>query len=108
MHRANGLGNVPIRWSADPKQLHNVMMDRANAANQQKNIDAVDAICAKLEIYEITGKEVKHSDFASLYPGQYKIEWNAGSFASGIYFYRISASSDNLNFVEVKKMVLLR
>ena len=49
-----------------------------------------------------------HSDYASLQPGSYKIDWSAENFASGIYFYRIIMSSSSKQFVDVKKMVLLK
>ncbi|NIT58314.1 MAG: peptidase S8, partial [Aliifodinibius sp.] len=36
--------------------------------------------------------------------GNYKTNWDAGSFASGVYLYRIQAGS----YIESKKMILLR
>ncbi|NCS87686.1 MAG: hypothetical protein AUK34_04115 [Ignavibacteria bacterium CG2_30_36_16] len=58
----------------------------------------------KLIIYDAIGKEVAVivSDYYSA--GNYKIKWNAGNYASGIYFYKIDAN----NFQMVKKMVLVK
>jgi hypothetical protein len=43
--------------------------------------------------------------------GTRQVEWNAGSFASGIYFYRIDAVSiadPNVSFSQIRKMLLVR
>jgi hypothetical protein len=58
----------------------------------------------KLTIYDAVGREVGVLVNNYLTAGTYNYSWNAGSFASGIYFYRIEAK----NFVMVKKMVLLK
>ena len=58
----------------------------------------------KLTIYDAVGREVGVLVNNYLTAGTYNYTWNAGSFASGIYFYRIEAK----NFVMVKKMVLLK
>lgn len=36
--------------------------------------------------------------------GTYEVEWDAGNFSSGVYYYVIKAS----DFEDVKKMVLLK
>jgi len=36
--------------------------------------------------------------------GNYKIDWNAGSLSSGVYFYSLSAG----NYFTTKKMILLK
>ena len=36
--------------------------------------------------------------------GSYKIKWNADEMSSGVYFYRMISD----NFIETKKMILLR
>jgi predicted outer membrane repeat protein len=58
----------------------------------------------ELILYDILGREVKALVNEDQDAGQYKINLNAGGLASGIYFYRIQAG----DFVETKKMVLLR
>jgi hypothetical protein len=45
--------------------------------------------------------EIVNKDYEA---GYHKVEFNAIGYASGIYFYRIVAG----DFVEIKKMVLLR
>lgn len=57
-----------------------------------------------LKIYDILGKEVATMVNKKMEPGYYTYEWNAVSFASGVYFYRLDAGS----FVRIKKMVLIK
>jgi len=57
-----------------------------------------------LKIYNSAGKEVQTLVNQQLVPGKYEITWNASAFDSGIYFYKIQSG----NFVESKKMVLLK
>lgn len=58
-----------------------------------------------LKVYDLTGREV-----ATLVnnerrgAGTYDVRFNAGKLTSGIYFYRLQAG----NFVETKKMVLIK
>ncbi len=66
----------------------------------------------KLTIYDILGREViilVNNEFKQ--PGRYVIEFNGTNLASGVYFYRIEvrqAGSSTVEFVDSKKMVLLK
>ena len=57
-----------------------------------------------IRIYDILGSElaVLTNEFKTA--GTYSVDFNASRFASGVYFYQIRAG----NFVETKKMVLLK
>jgi hypothetical protein len=57
-----------------------------------------------LKVFDILGKEVATLLNEEQTAGSYKIEFNASSIASGIYFYSLKAG----NFIATKKMVLLR
>jgi hypothetical protein len=59
---------------------------------------------ASLRIYNILGQEVATLINKPLSPGYYKIEWNAGSYASGMYIYRLNGKDVNI----VKKMMVLK
>ena len=50
------------------------------------------------------GKEVATLIDSKLNPGEYEFYWNAGTFASGVYYYRLEAN----NFAETKKMLLIK
>ena len=58
----------------------------------------------KLIIYDVTGREVLKITDAYMTAGSYSYQWNASSFASGIYFYRLEAGE----YSEVKKMILVK
>jgi hypothetical protein len=57
-----------------------------------------------LKVYDILGREVATLVNEEEPAGEYEIEFNATILPSGIYFYQIKAG----NFVETKKMVLLK
>jgi len=58
----------------------------------------------ELVLYDILGREVKVLVNKEQDAGYFKINFNAGDLATGIYFYRLQAGS----FVETKKMILLK
>jgi hypothetical protein len=59
---------------------------------------------AKLVVYNMLGQEVETLIDNNLAAGEYEVEFNAGSVASGVYFYRLTADT----FSETRKMVLLK
>ncbi len=58
----------------------------------------------ELRIYDILGREVELLVNGEQEAGYYEIEFNATKLSSGIYLYRLQAG----NFIQTKKMVLLR
>ncbi len=58
----------------------------------------------KIIIYDAVGREVQTLVNSYYTQGNYNVEWNATSFASGVYFYRLVTG----NFNSVKKMILLK
>jgi hypothetical protein len=62
-----------------------------------------------LAIFDVLGQEVSSLIDADLAAGGHEVDFNAASINSGIYFYRIEATgSDGTNFVDVKKMTLIK
>ncbi len=55
-------------------------------------------------VYDILGRRVETLMDSKLSPGYYEVQFNGNRYASGVYFYRISAGT----FSQVKKMVLLK
>ena len=58
----------------------------------------------ELSIYNTLGQKVTTLVSKPQPAGYYTIEWNAVSFASGVYYYRIKAE----DFVDMKKMILIK
>jgi photosystem II stability/assembly factor-like uncharacterized protein len=57
-----------------------------------------------IKVFDITGRQVTELVNKDLNAGAYETSWDASGFASGIYVYRIQASS----FTSVKKMVVVK
>ncbi|MCH8300817.1 MAG: T9SS type A sorting domain-containing protein [Candidatus Marinimicrobia bacterium] len=57
-----------------------------------------------LMIYNLLGQEVARLIDGEQIAGVHSVKWEAGSMASGIYFYRLRAG----DFVRTKKMVPLK
>ena len=58
----------------------------------------------KIVIYDALGRQVESLVNSELSPGRYAVDWNASSFPSGVYFYRIYAGQ----FSDIKKMILMK
>jgi FG-GAP-like repeat/Secretion system C-terminal sorting domain len=57
-----------------------------------------------LKVYDLTGKEVAVLVNENQRAGTYSVNFNAGNFPSGVYFYRLSAQ----DFIENKKMLYIK
>ncbi|BDQ03247.1 T9SS type A sorting domain-containing protein [Ignavibacterium sp.] len=57
-----------------------------------------------LKVFDILGREVATLVDEYREAGRYKIEFDASSLASGVYFYQLKAD----NYIETKKMMLIR
>lgn len=57
-----------------------------------------------LKVYDMLGREVATLVNEVRQPGAYRVEWDATSFTSGVYTYRLRAGG----FVAIKKMILIR
>ncbi|MBK7630780.1 MAG: T9SS type A sorting domain-containing protein [Ignavibacteriales bacterium] len=58
----------------------------------------------RLKIYDILGNEVATLVNEEKPSGSYNVEFTTNNLSSGIYFYRLQAG----NFIETKKMILLK
>ncbi len=58
----------------------------------------------KLKVYDLLGREIATLVNEQLQPGAYRVSWDAGKQASGVYYYRIEAGGAHTT----KKMLLLK
>jgi photosystem II stability/assembly factor-like uncharacterized protein len=58
----------------------------------------------KIIVYDVLGREIATLVNEQLSAGIYEVTWDAGSYSSGVYFYKLYA----VNFSETKKMVLIK
>lgn len=58
----------------------------------------------KLAVFDIMGRELAVLINEEKKPGDYKVEWNAFGFSSGIYFYRLTYGDKSLT----RKMILIK
>ena len=61
-----------------------------------------------LKIYDISGREINTLVNKTQEAGYYTVQFNASNFASGTYFYRISADNGLEDFVMTKRMLLIK
>jgi hypothetical protein len=60
-----------------------------------------------LKVYNVLGQEVATLVDADQPAGAHRVEWNAGTFASGVYVYRLSAGGDNRGQVVLQRAMML-
>ncbi len=65
-------------------------------------------VLTSLVVYDLLGREVKTLINQNLQPGRYSVSFDAGSLATGVYFYRIFAEGEGQSFTKTMKMVLVK
>ena len=68
------------------------------------NFDVREKGLVKLAVFNSIGQEIETLVNQQLSPGSYKVDWNAASHPSGVYYYKLTAG----NFSETKKMILIK
>ncbi|MFO7445297.1 MAG: T9SS type A sorting domain-containing protein [Ignavibacteriaceae bacterium] len=62
------------------------------------------AALTKITIYNLLGKEIQTLINEEIEAGYHEVSFDASSFPSGVYFYRIQSG----NFIHTKKMILMK
>ncbi|MEO8446978.1 MAG: T9SS type A sorting domain-containing protein [bacterium] len=66
--------------------------------------DVIKTQMVSLKIYNTLGEEVRTLVNQVMSPGEYSVDFSAGSIASGIYFYRLETDG----FAQTKRMMLVK
>jgi hypothetical protein len=107
-YKRNPLGNITEIENISSKipDKYSLHQNFPNPFNPVTNIefDLPKESFVKLFIYDALGKELSVLVNQNLAAGSYKIDWDASSYSSGIYYYKLQASE----FTETKKMILLK
>jgi hypothetical protein len=95
----------PVVETPIPEKI-SLKQNYPNPFNQSTEIkfDLPEAGFVKLNVYDITGKQVAELVYEFKPAGFYNVNWDARNFASGVYLYRITSG----NYSKVKRMVLIR
>jgi hypothetical protein len=75
------------------------------------NYDLPEKSAVVLRVYDVLGREMTRLVNSVQDPGSKSVEWNAGNMASGIYFYRLEATSVNhpgKTFTQVRKTLYMK
>ncbi|MCX6152306.1 MAG: T9SS type A sorting domain-containing protein [Ignavibacteriales bacterium] len=98
-------GVEPDNSAATPKS-YELSQNFPNPFNPNTNIRFSIPVSGNvtLKIYDAVGTEVATLTNGFLTAGSYKVNWNAGNNASGVYFYKLTSK----NFNMVKKMLLVK
>src|SRR4030095_8914380 len=101
---ANPVGITPI--GSEVPQSFKIEQNYPNPFNPVTDIkfDVPKASFVKLNVMNILGQEVEQLVNENLQPGSYKVDWNASSFPSGVYIYKMTAG----DFTQTKKMILIK
>ncbi|HBQ59286.1 MAG TPA: hypothetical protein DD671_06600, partial [Balneolaceae bacterium] len=68
------------------------------------NYDVPEAADVKLQVFDITGRQVAELVNTRKSAGSYTVQWNAKNFATGVYIYRLTAG----DFTSVRKLTLIK
>ena len=84
----------------------NLSQNYPNPFNPTTNINfsVPEAGNVKVVIYDAIGNQVEVLVDEYKAAGNYRVNWNAGNYASGVYFYRMQSN----NYTNIKKMVLMK
>lgn len=81
------------------------------AISPSRGVSVGRGMFVKLLIYDMLGREVSVLVNEQLSQGIYEVSWDAGSYPSGVYFYKLSvrqAGSLAGDYSETKKMMLIK
>lgn len=111
-------GNFEYHELTNPSELlvgtpvyADLFQNYPNPSNPTSKVDFQIPFASKvsLKVYDITGREAATLIDAQMEGGYYTAEFNGANLASGVYFYRLSAVSENgSSFSKTMKLILIK
>ncbi len=98
------IGISPIQGMV-PKD-YKLFQNYPNPFNPKTSIefDISKAEFTRLIIYDALGRKVATLVNEELKAGRYKVDWSAGNYSSGIYYYQLKAG----DYQETRKMIVIK
>jgi hypothetical protein len=96
--------NYPNPFNPETKIKFSIPQTPLNPPFNKGGTERSEGGFVQLIIYNSLGQQIAEIVNGSLTAGTYEVNWNASGFASGTYFYELTAG----DFREVKKMVLVK
>jgi len=95
-----------VRTLADGPATFALYQNYPNPSNPTTTIsyELPDKSFVSLKVYDILGNEVATLVSQNENGGSYSVKFDGSRFASGVYFYRLTAG----NFVSAKKLIILK
>jgi len=104
---SDGGGPIGIRHiNEQVPEYYSLYQNYPNPFNPSTTIkfDVPKEAYVSIKVYNILGSEVSALVKERMKPGGYEVQWNASGFASGVYFYKLTAGE----FSVTMKMILLK
>ena len=101
--------NIPIAEVTVPKE-YTLSQNYPNPFNPSTIIqyDLPEQAKVMLEVYNVLGERVAILENSDQEAGSYKISWKADNLASGVYLIRMTAQGKSKEFIQIKKMMLIK
>lgn len=95
-----------VKDNAEIPTVYSLAQNYPNPFNPQTmiNFSVASTDFVSLKIYDIIGREVATLVHSVLTPGKYSAQWDATSFSSGLYIYKLTTSQ----FSDTKRMMLVK
>ncbi|MBE2216948.1 MAG: T9SS type A sorting domain-containing protein [Ignavibacteria bacterium] len=92
--------------STEIPQSFSLSQNYPNPFNPTTNFEfrIADFGLVRLTVFDAIGREIEVLVNQQMHPGTYEVSWDASTYPSGVYYYRLEAGS----FAKTKKMVLIR
>lgn len=101
----NAISDI-IRQNEELKKFFNLEQNYPNPFNPTTKIKYTipQKSFVSLKVLDMLGNELQTLVNSEKETGNYEVEWNAGAFATGIYFYQMKTD----NYIETRKMILIK